>query len=302
MIFLYYLPRKDRSRLTPGDVESLGLGEIAGDCLSARHWEHRTARMNVNAAGPDGSSGCILALLPMNGQTPEIGHYPDRQTWRPIGPPDQPRYWLGWSTADPPRPETLRRSRLVPGVELELGDGQLWTAPTIRRWNGDSNLPQIWGVDPCGRFQEAIDEAYADWWRLSGEMWDVCFGRQDWSSAQTFAAAVRCLSLNYRVGPHETTALGLLTSDTYPRVFKAAVDGEALDEFLASPAGQEFLSSVFGPTDDSKKNGPTSAPPDTNSMPGPSAGSPTIGPAAENCSASPTATARTTRSPSSASP
>lgn len=237
--------------------------------------------MNVQR-GPNGSNGCILALVPMSGECGEVGYYPDRQTWIPVGPTDAPKYWLGWNTQKPPTPDTLRRDRIVSGYEYTLGDGHDWTAPTIRRPNGKTNLPEVWGVDPAGAFAARLHPDYDRFWQLAGEMFKVALEQIDWEQPQTFAAAVECLGLNYRVGPHEVSALGLLTSETYPLVFGAAIDAELMKQLIESPAFRELMAELAG--DESKKK------PDDcdlnlpNSTPGPPGDCQTTNPAAASCS------------------
>lgn len=278
MIFLYYFPATDRAAITPAFVRAAGLGDVGRDCLAPRVWDDRTARANVHQRGPDGSSGAILAFLPVDDLTPDVGHFPDRQVWRPVGDPI--KYWIGHTPSDPPRPETLRRAHVVPGYDVELPDGHVWTCPTIRRYGRQFGVPTQWGVDACGQFTESVLPDYAAFWELSGEMLDAALGGRDWNTAQYFDAAARCLGLNYRLGPHEITALGLLTSDTFARVFKAAVDGDALQAYFDSPDGRAALAAAFQDDPTAKKKTDAAAPAGTNSTPGPSADCPISAPPA----------------------
>ena len=289
MIFLYFLPALSKADVTPETVRAAGLGDVARDCLAPRAWNERTARMDV-ARGPSGSSGALLALLPVSGETPTIGCYPERQTWRPVrsAPDADPRYWLGWFGDDPPRPDTLARDRLVSGEDHELGDGRVWHCPIIRRPNRSTNLPERWGVDETGRFVASVEPDYEAFWTLSGEIFETAFGLRDDSPAWAWQAAVRCLSLNYRVGPHEATALNLLSSALAPRVCHAAIDAAAIKacvESMQTPAGRELLDAAFPDVDESKKNiAPAPDPNSTNSTPGRSDDCPITAPAAASCS------------------
>ena len=281
MIFLYFFPAIEAASVTPDMVVSHGLGDVARDCLDPRNWERRTARMNV-AKEPSGNSGALLALLPCDDLTPVIGYYPAQQHWREIRGPAGPR-WIGWTTDDPPRPETLRRTRVVPGYEVELPDGHVWTCPTIRRVGNRPGVPTHWGVGVDGQFSETVLDECVELWELSGEMLQASLGARDWTPAQCFAAAVRCLQLNYRVGAHEVTALRILTSDTFARVFKAAVDGDALQAYFDSPEGKAALAAAFQDEHDPAKKKTAEAPPHgMSSMPGPSAACPTTAPAGAN--------------------
>lgn len=289
MIFQYFIPKLPPAAVTPDLIREIGLGDVARDCLGPRVWERRTVRNEVHGKGPDGSNGTLFAMPPINGDAPVIGYYPQRQDWRPVRAKPKPGeteapilYWLGFDREDRPRPETVRRARLVEGYDLELVDSQTWTCPTIRRIGGRPGVPTVWGVSQCGGFSETVDDEYRDLWELAGEMMEAITGRRDWNKPETFAAAVRCLGLNYRVGPHEVSAIGLITSENYPQIFKAAIDGDALLAYFSSPEGQDQLRSTFNEEPDKKKETTTSAPDGTSSTPGPSVDIPTTGPVGAN--------------------
>ncbi|MCH7685336.1 MAG: hypothetical protein IH899_01410 [Planctomycetes bacterium] len=62
------------------------------------------------------------------------------------------------------------------------------------------------------------------------------------------------LSINYRVGKHEVSRLGLVTSDNYVRIFKAAVDGELIEEAMQN-IFEEKKSNLIEPVISNSSNG-----------------------------------------------
>jgi hypothetical protein len=278
MIFQYYVPGIGAENVDVALILRLGLEEVFFDC-TGRDFEEAVIRTPV-AKGPDGSSGAIFAPVPVDRSiSPLAGYHPDRQTWVEIAA----GYWLGSETDNPPSPESLRRRHITRGLDLELGDGRVWTAPTIRAPNGRCYLPSTWGVDSEGQFRETILPDYESYWEMAGEVWDLCFGKTECDYADSFGYAARALGLNYRVGPHEVSRLGLLSSANYLQVFKTVIDGQLIEEFIESPAGQAALQEVFqNPPAEAAEKKRDEPPPDGSTSPGPEADSPTTDPAAES--------------------
>lgn len=264
MVFLYFLPRFEPPQISPEILTGRGLGETLRDCLGSDLRERLVIR--GCGRGPDGG-GVIVAPLPVGGELAgqSIGFYPDRQTWQPVtSPQDGPLYWIGVDREQPPQPEGLRRQVLVDGIDYALGDGRVWRCPTIRRLDGAPLLPSGWAVDDSGQFTTRVLDEYQADWKLAGEMWDVFSGARSIEPPESFAYAIRALSINYRIGPQEASRLSLLTSENYPLVFKAAVDGERLETFLNSPEGQAMLADLEGPAFDPEKK--TAETPETASF------------------------------------
>ena len=259
-VFLYYLPNKVPASLTRDDVHRAGLGDSLRDCLESQiAFRERLIVHHLHAGGPDGSSGVLLCAPPANGLELQqsVGYYPARQAWRQCGD-----FWLGHDTSDPPAPEMLARPERVSGYETLLGDGQIWNCPTIRRGGAFVNLPRAMGVDGSGQFTMRVLPAY-DWaWELSGEIWDKLIAVKTFPFPEAFRLAVAAIGLNYRVGSHEATELGLITTENYESVFEAVIDGPKIKELLGEP------------DQDVKKNETEacSLPGPANSSPGPADG------------------------------
>ena len=237
MVFRYFLPGISKLHVDAQVLRDRGLGDVLVDCLPPRHRGALGDRVSIFdvAVGPTGSSGALVVPLPVDGSLPKNIGYQTSQTW--IELKGTSAYWLGFDPQEIPGPASLRRTHVVAGYEEELGDGRVWTCPILRRPNtsaGQPNLPTSWGVDESGEFRAAIQPAYLAEWHMAGELWDVFLGKRALKISEAYAYAARCLAVNYRIGPHEATALNLIDSTNYSRVTKAAVDGPFVEEMLNS--------------------------------------------------------------------
>jgi hypothetical protein len=131
-------------------LERVGLADllVPGDSLPLVH--------DIVDRGPDGGSGVILTWGGPG--APRLGHHPEYQVWDPAPPAGSlpgGRYWYGFEPANPPRPCDLLRTEQcrLPGFDLSLADGNLWTMPNAIR------LPHRFVLDPAG---EEIREVKAD--------------------------------------------------------------------------------------------------------------------------------------------
>lgn len=230
-LFLYYLPGKQRGLLQPDDLREAGLETSLRDCLeSPRAFQERLLVNQVHARGPDGSSGVIVAAQPGSGReiVQKLGYHAAEQAWLDCG-----RYWLGRDKLHRPTPVMLARPHLVSGYDEPLGDGNVWTLPVIRRGGLAPNLPRTMGVGSDGGFQMHVLPEF-DWaWKLAGEIWDNARSRPSLEWSYAFSLAVGVLSLNYRVGPQEATALDLITTINFQKLFSAAIDWPRVEELLA---------------------------------------------------------------------
>lgn len=229
--FLYFLPGKSTPDL---NRELLAANPIlAGPFFDLIHSPrlYATKMMGPNECkGPEGHNGIIIAPAPQVdvGQVP--GYFPDRQEWRQFG-----GVWIGWEPGMKPGPESLRRGNQLPGYEVELGDGQIWHAPTIRAFvespmQFQSKLPGVWGVDDKMQPTREPLEQYLDAWETSGKIWASVFGGAKPLMIDCYEWAVHCLKLNYRIGAAETALLKLFTDDTIREVLQAAVDLPLVEE------------------------------------------------------------------------
>lgn len=209
---LYFLSGLTRTDLNPATLASRGLPVDLRD-------PSKVVQCNVPGKGPNGSSGVIVSAKP------HTGYYPDRQTWHDFGD-----VWVGWETR--PTPASLRREHLITGYDYELGDGNVWTCPVLRA--GDRiNLPTSWGVDADGNFTTRVLPEFADDLDAAAWIFDVAFGDAECSTLQAWETACRLLAVNYQLCPRGVSALGLITSSNYAAIFKAAIDGPAIETLCA---------------------------------------------------------------------
>jgi hypothetical protein len=238
---VYYAPGRERA-LTTADAREHLLRELDLEYLGAQSLQSR----HVLSHGPDGKSGIVFT----SNTTARLGYYHGEQTWVP-GP--EGKYWIGWATDNPPVPADLARETLLPGIELTLGDGNVWQIPRAQHWDGQTHLPTVYRLGKDGvqadvipalkPFQTAVQAFLAEWKAALED------GRvPDCGEDQLFDLAGLALSLNYRIGRWEALALGLLQSQSYGgraglwdiglATFDWPAVAAALDEFAKKNASE----------------------------------------------------------------
>lgn len=228
--FLYYIPDVDPSQVSPSLLKGRGVTLSLRDLFGRWQPPH-----NVTVApivhGPDGKCGCYVYPIPETGNLPRThGYDSETQEWENCG-----GYWLGIDTENRPTPPELIRPTIVSGYPYRLGDDWEWECPVLRRPTGTvsigiPNVPQSWGYDSSGTFEEKVLPQWEWAWKLSERIWNVFGGVEDIDKPEACDICCQLLSINYRVGKHEITKLGLITSDNYGKIFKAAIEGELIDE------------------------------------------------------------------------
>lgn len=186
--------------------------------------------------GPAGG-GCIVAL----GQRP-AAYEPGSQRWI-----EGEKCWVGIEDA-PPRPDDLVREVIISGAPMQLGDGEFWTAPIIRRWNGAwfvPNVPQAMGkVTKDGRtgVEFRIRPEYAGVDEIAGRMFELFLAGSAVSIDQLLQDASELLAVNYRIGPEEASLLGLFDEKNAVAVISQSFDRATIEREAAerSIAGLEY--------------------------------------------------------------
>ena len=245
-LFLYFLPGRERDSVTRTTLLTTPLAEPLADVLRNDRTYQAGIVQHFVSVGPNRSSGVLIAAKPSNWpDVHRVGYYPEEQSWRDCGD-----FWLGYVGSCKPGPESLQRETLITGYDYELGDEQIWLAPIIRYPAGSGNLPMTMEVDRQGQFVQSVVSSYAWAWELACKIWDTYFIGDGVTREDVFRFAVKILAVNYRVGPHECSALGLFNSTTAPLVLKAAI---------AEPMIREMMEQ-----EESKKNQPVA---DTSTSP-----------------------------------
>lgn len=215
--FLYFLPgdadRFSRQRLA--DAGLLGLVRVEG--LTER---------GVRSGGPDGGSGMVIVPRPelAEGLAATPGYFPAAQIWEQS--PDG-KYWVGYEREQPPRPLDLGRAEVVDGHAVTLGDGNEWLIPVGRLAMGGTRFEKRLRLGPAGEWVSEVLPAYHELveqaerihaFLLAGD------GEASMDDAEAIDLAVRLLTLNYRIGRLEASALGLLTTRCVGKVLEAFID------------------------------------------------------------------------------
>jgi hypothetical protein len=220
------------------------------------------------ANGPDGAAGRIFTLGP---DDRGMIYRADDQEWKRFAV-KAGALWIGWWRGQRPHPEDLARPEMMRGTLVELGDGHTWRVPVAML------APQIAEIGEDGRWQRRPDPKYhglfelaerlqADFWEAiiaameivderdqkygnRFDEWDADFAMR-WRAVLDAAHAaqealnlndvVSVLAHNYRVGPREGSALGLIRtaeswlSDTAFDIVNATVNGPGI---LLARAGE----------------------------------------------------------------
>lgn len=236
MDFIYYIP--GAGAVGRQEIEAAGLADVlpAGLALAQR----------ATVGGPGGGRPGVLISA---GPAATLLYAPARQPWArraDCGGPADSEAWLGLEPADPPTPADLARRELIDGYELPLagpdGADHPWLIPLARVFPAGTLLPQALALGPGGAVVQEILPRFAAACRLAERLWDLARAAAgDWPAdaeppqalgdAEEFRAAATFLGINYRVGPAEISALGILTTRTLARVVFLAVD---LPRYLAN--------------------------------------------------------------------
>ena len=219
MTFLYFIPELTKQQATAEAIAKAGLDVALRDCLTTDVAFQAKLSISDVRAGPNESSGVLVVALPEAGEAPPIGYYPDQQTWE-----DEGTFWLGTSNDKPPTPEGLQRAMQVGGYEHELGDGQVWLCPVIRRAMLFATLPKRYARKDGETVATVLPEYEGIWQRSASWAADFASEEPTLTIEERYDACVDCLSLNYRIGPAEAGRLGLLTDLTMMEVLNAALD------------------------------------------------------------------------------
>jgi hypothetical protein len=241
--FLYYVAG-ETDKPTVAKLHAVGLGHVFDDVTPV---EFRRA-----VRGPDGDAGGGVVVW-VKGTLARGGYFPDLQEWRRV--PEvlvasswgeegtAPAVYIGWERGMRPGPEDLQRGRIAPGHRVLLGDGRRWHVPVARAavvaagGVASANVLErrtrldyergVWVEDGGG-------VEYAELWRIAELFWQClasagdAMGEEDDVARVSFDErieyAVRCLRVNYRLGPLEVEVLGLMSEAVAGEVLGAVVD------------------------------------------------------------------------------
>lgn len=178
------------------------------------------------------------------GRGERIGFYPDDQVWRRVERVGGGAWWLGWRKNEgPPTEGDLRREDSRGGYGITMGDATVWYVPPARRYPEGTFLPSVLRLAPDGESEvREVQPRWKDLWTEIGAFAEPYYAALNRQGPETGAeeqeeadsvgeladlplkTCIRLLSVNYRVGPPEVNALGLITDDARSKIGLAAID------------------------------------------------------------------------------
>lgn len=232
-IFYFIAGRKPKD-VHPDALRDWGLSYCCDQSIASRE----------AMSGPEGQPGLCFVDAAQSGG---LGYHPDRQTWRKIPPVllagDAPEIFVGFQTDEPPNPEQLARPRRIDGHWLTLGDGNRWHVPAAISIDDAADvyrplrrLPTQSRLGDDGKWTSGdVRGDLAELWEIATAFHDTFFGAVaegeegaaasvSFDFARAHEAAVAALAVNYRVGPVECDALGLLDVEACGRILQAVID------------------------------------------------------------------------------
>jgi hypothetical protein len=250
---IYFLPNLRAAEAEsppqrPAILKARGLAEV----FAGVKFEEQPCyelRGSLTACGDAG--GCLLCYqTPAGGIPKQWGNTGVNDlSWTPIG--DGSLLWIGVDRADPPRPEELARPRINRGYDIELGDGQTWKVPVIRRPDSSSYLPCAFVRGSDGRRVEKLRAEYQadfDAFRPAAEWFYDGKDPAAQDRELIIDLAIRALSINYRYSPNEQDVIQLVGQENLNLIVAAAVDYPSYDATVQkkTPGQSAELNSTAG--------------------------------------------------------
>lgn len=190
--------------------------------------------------GPGGAPGAVATV-----GTPPHPVCVEGIEWQDCG-----RYWLGHNPASPPTPAELERDDAVDGHFVRLADGNDWLVPVARHYDGSTPLPRpIRWHHERGFEPGEVVKRHRDLFAGAQLVWDALMGADE-SGAYTvnteYDLLAVALGTNYRIGPAEIGALGLLETTNRIDVLRALCDWPAIEELVKKKEGAAGQPSTHG--------------------------------------------------------
>jgi hypothetical protein len=227
-MFSYFIPFTSlhgRQIAEPADFVALGLGYalLEGAGLECRPLD----------AGPIDSAPGVLCTV-----GPAPASQPGAQTWR-CGPGKRFAVGMGQRCG----PGGLVRRNLIPGQDVRLLDGNLWTIP---RCTGlvpkrPSTLPYLIDLAEDGVTPIAADHPqYASLCERAFDFWLMfrhAAGAPQLTPVQLVELAIDALSVNYRIGKIEALSLlKLMGEQERNAILRAIIDADEVERYYTEQA------------------------------------------------------------------
>lgn len=249
--FLYFV-EGDKPLTSMKQVDDLGLSHAFDTLPQCTQLPRGT---------PSGNNGYLLT------DSATLGNYqprylPEEQTWRQFG-----KVWVGYYTAATPTPDDLRRTQILPGVDVKLCDGNKWTVPFVYFYTADgleANLPRYLDLDNAGRcipgrvlekydsLAERCEHFFSEW----AHSYEDALQRGDAQFVVTCDTvnedAAHVLAANYRVSIWEIVVLPFplfQIGQTAGEVLRVACDCDTAAMFLSYAYQQKKSEQDSGTSD-----------------------------------------------------
>jgi hypothetical protein len=227
---LYFLPgvrwtRGQNLSVTRSIIREAGLADIFSDVS-----EDHVGWAQMDKQGPGGHSGTFVFYVDNREPPRRAGFYPTEQKWTQVG--DGSKLWIGVDKEGLPKPDDIRRRRVHSGYVLELGDGNRYEIPVVRRPDGSTGLPCDMVFDAAGKLQEPIKPAYERYWEESEKVLAMFVAENEprLSKEEVLRHCITLLGINYRFGFAEQSAMRLIDGNNWSAILWASIDGPGITE------------------------------------------------------------------------
>lgn len=203
--------------------------------------------------GPDAQRGIVVVAG--DNADGRLGYYPERQTWRQI---PKSECWCGYYTENRPTPDQLARQDQIPGVWLELDDGNKWQVPVARRMVEVDDwlypvcaLPTRLTLSAEGIWQPGeIKPRYERLWQLATQ-YETAFsdamanqepddkGMVTVKFEEPDELAVLTMQTNYRVSAVELDLLGIYDYLARRRIIDVLLDRATWDKWVKKKTAEQ---------------------------------------------------------------
>ncbi len=167
-------------------------------------------------------------VLAACGEGGPLEHNPETHDWSKISE----CVWLGMPRDKTQRPgpdDLARAERCLDGYPVMLGDGKKWNVPVIRFLFGNTQLPRFLTVVD-GDVKWLVKPEFTELFAMAESLVQKVFvdGESESDPAAILRFCAMALGVNYRIGPYEVAALGLIDSENVRLISDAALDGPKL--------------------------------------------------------------------------
>jgi hypothetical protein len=221
-MILYY--QSGAKSMTMKDVRELGLGYAFEDGVTYNR---------VLQGGPDGGRGVVFCEAGGDSR-----YDPGSQEWHRY--PGRDDLWIGWRRDARPGPAELARKNGVRGYPVRLADGREWMIPVAVLPGLEPALPRLQEWDGEEWTLGRVQDKYRRYWDTAMAIFEkVRVGLEDGEteiSVDTQDLSAQAMTLNYRVGPAEISALGLWDENSDAEIAMAAINWNVWRDAMAVEA------------------------------------------------------------------